>query len=67
VTPEAARKRELERDNALVRITEHMRAAIGHLRAAAHEAHVFGLNLELPPERPFLDVMSACHHIHKKD
>ena len=54
-----------EHERALVRITEHLRNAIGHLRAARHEASNFGILIEIPLEKPFVDAISACAHIYK--
>lgn len=56
----------IERDRALLRIIEHMRAAIGHLRAATHDARTYGIVIYLPPEKPLVEVIDACAHIYKK-
>jgi hypothetical protein len=66
LSTESVRRRDLERANALIRIAEHLRAALGHLRAAAHEARAFGIAIErLPPERPLFDAIEDCARLYQ--
>jgi hypothetical protein len=66
LSTESARRRDLERANALIRITEHLRAACSHLRAAAQEARAFGITIErLPPERPLFDAIEDCARLYQ--
>ena len=56
----------IERDRALERITKHLEAAIGHLRYVAHDAQLFGIQLDLPAEKQLIEAINACARYHKQ-
>ena len=58
----------LERNRAFARAMEHLRAALGHIRAAQTENASFGLNLgELAQiDRNLMHEIHCCAHVYKQ-
>jgi len=56
----------LERQAALAGIASHLHHMIAHLRAAQYYNHLHGLNLDLPDEKPLLDLLGVYSHKYRQ-
>lgn len=56
----------LERQGALASVTSELYHMLGHLRRAHHDNHIYALGLELPSEKPIVELIGQCATLHKK-